>query len=73
VVAHRRLGARLVTTPSRVVAVGELSARTLLISVVAESKDRPFDAVEQVGCGLVTGATAAGDVARPDQDRIALG
>src|ERR671913_2422893 len=67
VVTDRRLGTRLVVSPSRVIAVVELPEGALLVSVVSGGEYRARDRVEQIGRGRITRAVAAGDVSRSDQ------
>jgi hypothetical protein len=70
-VAWAGLGASLKLPPGRVVASGEVGRCAPGVGVVAEGSDRALNALEQAGRRLVAGASAGGDVPRPDQDRVA--
>src|SRR5205807_10671262 len=67
VVARHRIGTGLVAPPARVVAVLVVGGGAVGIAGVAQREHGAGDAVEQGGGGLVVGAVAARDVARPYQ------
>lgn len=73
VVAGRRACPVLVSTPGRLVAVGELTRRALPVDVVTEGNDRSRDVVQESSRGLVGLVVAARDVTRPHQHRRGLG
>src|SRR5918998_3906035 len=69
VVAGDRLGAPLEPPPRRTVAFLEVRRRASGVSLITQSQDRPFGALDQFGGRLVGLGAAAGDVARCDDLR----
>src|SRR5688572_14602744 len=71
VIARGRFGAVFVASPGRPIAVVELRQCTVGVSIVASGVYGAGNVVEQLCRGLILGSTTIGDVARPNEDRVA--